>query len=536
MSAIAQIINHDVRVHFSAPWDLPAYDLFLKAKRLPEFQCLFDRLTDSYTLTAPARFAHLVGLDAAPRSGAGLPFPDFLFDYQKWAVELALEARRFALWEDCGLGKTVQALEWSRQVHHRTGGKILILCPKALIHQWHAEAEKFYPNEISLEILRTRESLIAWCSNQITHHDSRITPFAICNYEKLAQHIIPEIRYVTGIVLDESSILKGGGRTTKWNLIKSCKGVEYKLSCTATPAPNDTIEYASQASWLEKLRNEGEILWTYFYRDQKSSEWRVRPHAREAFYKFMAAWSIYLRRPSAYGFANTWDMPEPELIEHRLAMTPEQQARYSPLVVQALAGPALFNNDPPKLGVRERSKLSQLAKGFLYCDDKSAERIPSLKPSCVSNLVRQAIAANRQVLVWTVFDQESDILMEHLTGQPVESIHGKDSDSARERKLDAFCNGQTRAMVSKSQLLGYGRNFQFCTRMVFSGFDDSFEKLYQQIRRAHRYGAKERLQVHIPFIPELEAHMWENLLRKKSQWEADAAIQEQNYAKAMKGI
>src|SRR3990167_11402603 len=112
---------------------------------------------------------------------------------------------------------------------------------------------------------------------------------------------MPEMRRLSGVAFDESSRLKGGGGVIKWHLIRSCRGIEYKLSATATPAPNDTMEYASQASFLEKLRNEGEILWTYFSRD-KYGTWSVKPHAREAFYRFMASWSIYLRDPKDYGF------------------------------------------------------------------------------------------------------------------------------------------------------------------------------------------------------------------------------------------
>lgn len=527
----ASIIGDDVRAVFSAPWDLSGHDLFLKSKRLPEARCDFDRVNDSYTITAPARFAHFLGLTPPQVQAHSLPLASHLFDYQAWIVQVALRAKRFAIWADCGLGKTPMALEWARQVSHKTGfGRVAILAPKQLFNQWGEETRKFYGADMSLLIIRSRDEFVAWCKGELKPEET----YAIASHHLFVDGPIPELRNCAGVVLEESSILKGGGGVIKWNLIKSCRGIEYKLSCTATPAPNDTIEYASQASFLEKLRNEGEILWTFFVRDPKTQEWKVRPHAKEAFYRFMSAWSIYLRRPSAYGFEDKFNLPEPEIIEHKVKPAGEQ---LSEAVRFARRNGELLNDE--KLGVTARSKLSQIAKGFIYQDDKSPRRVVSLKPGIVAQLIAAAVRDGRSPLCWTVFDEESEIIMEHLQDlgvEGVESLHGKDSETERERKLEAYRHGQCKGLVSKARLLGYGMNFQFCSSMVFSGFDDSFEQFYQAVRRAHRYGATERLTVHVPYIASLESHMWNNLLRKKNQWEADISTQELNYATAMKGL
>jgi hypothetical protein len=524
MSTTAEIVGDAVRLKFWAPWGLKSHELFIRTKQLPEAKYEFDREADSYTVTAPARFAHLVGLENPSINVAGEPLASFLFPVQAWIVEMALKAKRFAVWADCGFGKTPMGLEWARQVQLKTGGRVLIICPKQLIHQWQEETVKFYGDRMSIVAIESREDFIAWLKVG--------TGFALASHHLFVAGVIDEVRYCAGVVLDESSILKGGGGVIKWNLIKSCRGIEYKLSCTATPAPNDTMEYASQASWLEKLRNEGEILWTYFMRDQKTQTWKVRPHAREAFYRFMSSWSIYIRKGSAYGFEDKFDLPEPEIVEHKLAMSRAQAAEHRKLTAEM--GGDLLGKE--KLGVSARSKLSQVAKGFIYDDEHKAKRIISAKPSLVARIVGEAMSEGRQVLVWTVFDEESDIILEHIADDSVIGLHGKDKEVEREEKIERFRHGEIRALVSKARLLGYGMNFQFCTRMVFSGFDDSFESFYQAVRRAHRYGATERLTVHVPYIPELEAHMWNNLLRKKNQWEADITEQERNYVQAMKEV
>lgn len=529
----------DLAITFAPPWTVSDHALFIRSKSLPEVK--IDYANDghwppdeSYTLRAPARFAHMLGLKAEAEPFTPLPIADYLFPYQAWIVERALAAKRFAIWSDCGTGKTPMQLEWARQVMHRTGGRVLILAPLAVCHQTIEEARRFYKlgDRMTPLFLESRAALAKFCKPDVATEWPRL---AITNYEKLTAGVLDELRWLAGLVCDESSILKGGGGVIKWNLIKSARGIEWKLSCTATPAPNDTMEYASQASFLEKLRTEGEILWTFFHRDPKTQAWKVKPHAKEAFFRFMSSWSIYLRKPSAYGFSDPFaDVPEPEIIEQKVEVTPEQ-AQTALEFLRSYDPTSLIPQD--RLGVTQRVKLSQIAKGFIYSGagkERTVKRIPSNKPPAVAALVRAALAENRQALVWTVFDEESDILAELIADGRVETLHGRDSEEARAAKLDRFRHGDIRVMISKAELLGYGLNFQFCTRMIFSGFDDSFERFYQAVRRCYRYGSREQLKVFVPYVPSLENHVWENVLRKKGLWEADTAQQERNYAEAIK--
>lgn len=522
------INERELTVRFCAPWTTDDHKLFIRTKALPEVVIDYRWQDDSYTLRSPARFAPLIGMQPPAVIRHELPLATYLFDYQRWIVGLALAAKRYAIWADCGLGKTPMALEWARHVSARCGhGRVAICAPAKTLHQWKSEVQKFYRGGMSVIVIRDRATFVKWCAGE--HRTEQ--KFALCSHHLFVDGVINECRQLAGFVLDESSILKSGGGVIKWNLIKSCRGVEYKLSCTATPAPNDTMEYASQASWLEKLRNEGEILWTFFNRDQKTQQWKIKPHAREAFYRFMASWSIYIRRPSAYGFADPFaDVPEPEIIEVKVPITPEQE-REAQTFMRSYDPSSLIPQD--RLGVRERSKLSQIAKGFIYERDKSARAILSNKPAVVADLVRQALADKKQSLVWTVFDEESNIITSQFGAESITELTGSTSDQDQEAILDDFCAGNIGSLVSKAQLLGYGLNFPFVEVMIFSGFDDSFERFYQAVRRAYRYGAKNQLKVYVPYIPSLENHVWENVLRKKSQWESDTAEQEQRYREVL---
>jgi len=510
-------------VDFTAPFDLARYETFLKAKKLPESQIAYDWQTDVYRLTTPARFAPLLGTGQQRTDTQGLPMAPHLFDYQAWAVEIALEAERFALWLDTGLGKTPVFLEWARHIVHRTDGKVLIICPIGLFRQHAAESRRFYGDELPLQRLDTREQLAAWCA-------APGVGVGITNYEKFIPGILPELRHLVGLIADESSLLKTGGGVIKWNLIKSARGIPYKLSCTATPAPNEAMEYASQAAFLEKLRTEGEILWTYFTKTDDG--YIIKPHAQKAFYAFMASWSLYMRDPARFGFADILStLPPAEAHEYRLPITAEQRILRDELIVRK--GGGLFDDD--RLGVTERTKLAQAARGFQYIGNGKSRPIESAKPAKVAELVRDDVADGRQVLVWTVFDEEGAIIARRLAGSAFEvgTLHGSQTELQRADILERFRRGDLACVITKPQLAGYGLNLQHCRSMVFSGIDDSFERRYQAERRAVRFGQTETVRIHEPYIPELEGMMWGNVARKEARFLNDVAMQERFYRDAL---
>ena len=523
-----------MRVRFDR-FDAKAYDLFLRTKKLPEQQTDYDMVKGVYTISAPARFAEMIGVKVPRVDRNLLPFPKELFDRQRDTVVTALKAKRYAVWWDCGLGKTLTFLEWLRQATNLTKGRGLILSPKPIIWQTTEECARFYGDSMKLVQLHSRQQLDAFCKGE-GEFESHI---GICNYEKLISGVCNEMRYLTALVCDESSCLKSGGGVIKWNLIKSAKGIEYKLSCTATPAPNDTMEYASQASFLEKLRTEGEILWTFFKREGKNGQgdWVVKPHAREAFYRFMAAWSIYLRDPSAYGWKDGLEpVPEPKYYEQRIEPTKEQLDISYSLNVKSKG--LLFDN--ARMGIRERSKLSQLAKGFMYADErKTIQRIKSNKPKYVAGIIDEQIKKGRQVLCWTSFAEEERVIRENMTrklGKEIGTVEGNMTELQREDVIEQFLKGNMSGLISKPSLLGYGMNFQNVEAMVFSGWDDSYERFYQAIRRAYRYGQKKTLHVFIPFIEELEGMILKNVLKKKEQFERDTSECERLYRQACKEV
>lgn len=542
MVAVApQIEFHGERlsVHFR-DFGPEAYPLFLRVKALPEYELEFVPETETYKITAPARFAQMLGIKEIPPPVSDLPLSSFLLDDQQAIVPMALSAKRFAYWGDCGLGKTIVGLEFARHVMHRTGGRVLIFTLNGIVPQWIDEAKHFYGDSLPILQLKSRAEMKRWAAGEIPDGPM----LAITNYEKMnfdeeSEQTVNELRYLAGVILDESSRLKGGGGKQKWALIKSCKGIEFKLSLTATPAPNDTMEFASQASFLEKMRSDGEIIWTYFQRNEKTHRWEVKRHAREGFFTFLSAWSIYVRDPRRYGWRmDLPTVPPHEVIRHSIEMTDEQRMALQRYSKDKTGQLSLIDRDDRN--AIQRMKLSQVAKGFVYTKGAAAgkfNRIDSRKPAYVARLIQQEAAAGHQVLVWTVFDAESELIVEELHKLGVtgfDCLHGSTKEDDRIEVLERFRRGQAPILISKAELLGFGLNFQMCSSMIFSGFSDSYESFYQAIRRAVRFGQEKWVRVHLPCVDELEGDMLENLFIKQDKHEAAIVEMETNYISGMR--
>jgi superfamily II DNA or RNA helicase len=533
-------------------FDLPTYQLFLRCKALPESEVEFHPATESYTLSAPARFAPLLGV-TRPAVRESFPLASFLFPDQKELTAQALDCKRFALWCLCGYGKTLCGWEFGRQASLRTGGgRALIVTTNDLVPQWIEEAERFYGDTLPVVRLRSREQLREWCKHGTVNGEPTAAKLAITNYEKfnpdkgdIATQIIPELKYLVCVILDEASRLRNSGGKQKWSLIKSCKGIEYKLLLTATPAPNDLMEFASQAAFLEKMRSEGDIIWTFFTRNEKTHRWDVKPHARTAFFEFMANWSIYVHNPKRYGWRlDHPDVPPPEYRVVEIPAT-EEQLEEIPAAIASAAGPGgqmTFVADASETNAIQRLKLSEIAKGFKYVQlvkvpgapkkGRRIVRIPSNKPAAVAKIVREEVARGEQVLVWTLFDEETDILAEQLDGLAgVEVLTGSVKAGDRPAMINRFKAGETRVLVTRAKMLGYGMNLQMCGAMVFSGFSDSFEDVFQAVHRAVRHGQTQSVRVYFPLVRELEGDVMDNLDRKRAEYMASVAEMEGNYVK-----
>lgn len=390
--------------------------------------------------------------------------PAKLFPWQAAIVKWALRKGRAAIFADCGLGKSFMQLAWARALPCR----VLILAPLCVAEQTVGEGQK-----LGVPVMYARRQDDVPDTQQIV----------ITNYERLDNF---DQSAFGGVVLDESSILKAFDGQTRTKLIQTFAKTRYRLCCTATPSPNDISELANHAEFLG-LMTRPEFLATWFIRVGTGIRtvthhgWRMKRHAVGPFYRWLASWAIALRSPADLGYDDAGFALPPLSIRERITES-------------GRVADALF----PELGLYGLSGRLAARRGSL--DVRIAEAAD--------------LAANDGAwLLWCGLNDESAALAKAIP-DAVE-VKGSDSYSEKVGAVQSFVNGDTRVLVSKSKILGFGLNFQHCHQMAFVGMSDSYEAYYQCIRRCWRFGQISPVDAWI-IVSEAERLVVENVKRKEA--------------------
>lgn len=482
-----------------SPSSLQDYELFLKAKSLPRY-----KLTGR-TLEIPDEYAAMLGLSPeCPPQTEYIPLPS-LFDYQAGIARLAIAKEKFAVFVEPGYGKTLIELEFARHASDNLPQKqcVLLAAPLMVVPQILSEADRFYGGRLSVEQVRAAE-LSSW----LTDGTGRI---GITNYQALRDQT-PQGR-LGALILDESSMLKS--QYGKWGTtcIRLGKGLRWKLAGTGTPAPNDRIEYANHAVFLDQFPTVNSFLARFFInRGQTQNRWELKPHALHPFYRALSHWSIFMTNPATYGWKDNCDTIPPIHIHiHDVPLSGEQRE-----LVQTETG-TLFGTQAG--GITTRSSLSQIAKGNF-----KGRKIHSNKAPFIRCLVDSW--PDESTLIWCLYNKEQDEI-EGAFPEAV-SIRGDTPHDQRQVMIENFKAGRVKVLISKPEILGFGLNLQVCTRQVFSGLQDSYEDFYQAVKRSNRVGSTKPLNVHIP-ITTIERPMIETVLDKAHRVAIDAAEQERMF-------
>lgn len=386
-----------------------------------------------------------------------------LFDFQAACVKWSLKRGRAALFEDTGLGKSIQEAIWAQLVCGHTGGNVIIAAPLCVAQQMVEEAAKFGIR-------------IKYCRNQ-----SEVEPgITITNYEIL-EHF--DLDSFIGVALDESSIIKGQDSKTRQFLIDAFRYTPYKLSCTATPSPNDWMELGNQAEFLG-IMTAVEMLATFFTHDGgDTGKWRLKGHGKVKFWEWLSTWAICIRSPADLGFdGSAYVLPALNLHEHVVSGGELLDGHLFPVVAQSLS-----------------------------------ERRLAKKASIDSRLELAARLANEHdgpVVVWCHLNEESERLTKMIVGAV--EVTGSMTAERKTENIMAFTHGAARVLVSKPSICGAGMNWQHCNQMIFAGMNDSFEEFYQAVRRCYRFGQKREVNAHI-ITAETEGAVKDNIARKQAQ-------------------
>ena len=373
-----------------------------------------------------------------------------LFDWQERIVKWALRRGRAAIFAGCGLGKSFAQLEWARHVVHHTGKPVMVHCPIGVRTQTKGEAAKFgIDKHVAVNVCDSMED---------------VKPNSICivNYDKL--HKFDSMAF-GGVVLDESSILKNFTGKIKQSLCDSWSNVNYRLACTATPAPNDHMELGNHAEFLGVMSRE-QMLSRWFLNDTANTGcWRLKGHARKDFWAWVAQWAVCVSMPSDVGGDDT-GFVLPELIEQTHVVAESD--------VKPVDG-FLFNNFELSATNVHRQKRSTVVQ-------RAAK-------------VAELVNPNEPWIVWCDSNYEADELAKALPYAV--DVRGSHSDKIKQQRLTGFSSGEFKTLISKPSLAGMGMNWQHCNNMAFVGLSYSFELYYQAVRRCWRFGQTKPVNVHI---------------------------------------
>jgi hypothetical protein len=389
---------------------------------------------------------------------------EHLFDFQHAIVSWAVRRGRAAIFADTGLGKTLMQLSWADEVASHTNGAVLILAPLAVSEQ---TIEQGYTFGITVR--------------RVPHGGSPDAPGVwITNYERMDAI---DFGGLHGLVLDESSILKAHDGKTRTRIIESAQGIPYRLSCTATPSPNDFEELGNQCEFLGVMTRT-EMLATYFVNDTgDTGTWRLKGWGASKFWEWMGTWAVVLRNPSDLGFdGSRYVLPAPQYLEHVVETDP--------------LGNDLFSRPAQTLTERRQAQRASIEQ----------------RCRALANVVNSE--SSEPWLIWCHLNDEAELLQSLIPGSI--NVQGSDSAEYKAEQMMAFSRGSLRVLISKPKICGFGMNWQHCARMAFVGLDDSFEKFYQAVRRCHRFGQKRSVQVHL-FTAENEGQILLNLKRKEEQ-------------------
>ena len=386
--------------------------------------------------------------------------PGGLFDFQKAITRWALKRGKAAIFADTGLGKTFMQSAWAEQITKNTGKQVLIVAPLCVAEQTVKEAKK-----IKIKIKYARE-----------YEDS---PILITNYEMVDsfKESIEDNKFA-GIVLDESSILKHQDSKTREKIISLSKNINYKLSCTATPSPNDYMELGSQAEFLG-IMDSMQMLSLFFTHDgSETQKWRLKGHAQERFWEWLSSWCVYIKKPSDLGFSDEG---------YKLPKLNTEHIRIGGFIDSSFNG----------ITGRHKAKKETVNERV----DKCAEIVNNSKG---------------QFIVWCQRNDESKELHKQIKDSV--EVAGSDSIEDKKEKIMSFTNGKTRVLITKPKIAGFGMNWQHCNKMVFVGLTDSYEQIYQAIRRCWRFGQKNEVDVFF-IAHSREGSVLQNINRKEKQSE-----------------
>jgi hypothetical protein len=414
---------------------------------------------------------------AVPTGIEAAPMPAHLFDFQAEGCRFMLRSGRAAGLYGTGMGKGRMALECCRQAAEATNGIAAHVVPLAVGRQIEKEGR-----ELGYEC-------------RMVHGPDEVRRGTnIFNYDRLR---LFDPRLFGAVSLDESDILASLTGATAQDLIEMFAETRFRFCWSATPAPNDHTELGAHSEFLGVMKAQ-EMLSRWFINDTSvaSQSWRLKGHAHEYFWDWVASWARCGDTPYDLGFdGSAFVLPPFDVIKHHV----EPEA-------QTMDG-TLFGADLSAISMHAMKRKTAVSRAAITRDLVMAE-------------------PHEPWILWCDVDAEADALLSAIPSAV--EVRGSHSPQRKEKTIFDFIEGRVKYLIAKPAACGAGLNLQHCARMAFIGRSFSYRRWYQAVRRAWRYGQKRKVQVHL-IVAEGEDQIGRIIDRKA----ADHEVMKSAMAKAM---
>jgi superfamily II DNA or RNA helicase len=420
------------------------------------------------------KYRDLVNQSVVRHDARGLngPFemPDAIRLHQRKAVKFALQKGSAALFLDTGLGKSLCAFSYARNIASHTGKPVLMLSPLGVTSQHLSEAKRFGFDDT--RVVRSQDDVVSGLN--------------LCNYDRL--HLLDPTRF-GGLVLDESSIIKNFSGVVTRRLMEFGEQVPFRLACTATPAPNDHMELGQHSQFVGAMRS-SEMLARWFLADQSEmGRYRLKRHAVNSFWNWVSSWARCAEKPSDLGGDDTgYNLPPINLHRHIVRTDIVRDAGDDNdqflLFRMPIASATSIHNEKRKTAADRAARIAEIVLA----------------------------EPNESWIIWVDTDYDADALKALLP--EAAEVHGRMTPDQKEAGLAAFSDGSERILITKSSIAGFGLNWQHCARVAFMGLSYSYESFYQSVRRCWRYGQTRSVEVHVA-CAETEEAIWQVIARKR---------------------
>ena len=397
--------------------------------------------------------------------------------HQRDAVIWALKGGRRALFESFGLGKTIQEIEFCKQVIDHEGGRALIVLPLGVKQEFTQDA---------VNVLGYDAPVYCRSMEEVESCDSSIV---LTNYERVRDgDIRPD--YFVATSLDEASVLRSFGSKTYQTFLDKFKNVSYKLVATATPSPNKYKELIHYAGYLE-IMDTGQALTRFFQRDStKANNLTLYPNMEDEFWLWVSSWALFITKPSDVN---------PKYSDEGYVLPP-LDVRWHEIPIHY--GDTSDKTGQMQLFTEAAAGLKEAAEVKRNSIDQRVEKMKEIVES----------SPEEHFLLWHDLESERKAILKAIP--EVVDIYGSQDYDIREKRVIDFAQGRIKLFATKKSISGSGCNFQrYCHREIFLGIDYEFNDFIQAVHRCYRFLQTDTVVIDIIYM-ENERQIKEALLEK----------------------